>query len=149
MNLRFLPIVLLGMTAVVSAQVPDESYWTDSEGNVARVEVTDTPDPGVQVTVTDATGFAGAVTGVTGANSTPERATTSQTNSNSHTPGNAYRVIKNAKGKSSLYKKNSKGKFVAMKKAKQQKAKQAGGVAHFSAGFSAGAPGEEVTGLPH
>lgn len=72
------------------------STWTDGEGNVVSVTVTDTPEPGNVVTFVDSTGFTPAVTGAVAPGSTAERPLTQGTppatiNSGQQVP-NVYRV---------------------------------------------------------
>lgn len=68
------------------------SSWTDGEGAVVRVEVTDTPGPGHSVTFTDATGFTSAVNGATAPGSTTARPTVQSTPIATTAGGTEYRV---------------------------------------------------------
>jgi hypothetical protein len=115
MQTMFLPIALCAFATLAMAQsVPDDSYW--KSGNVtAHVDVTDTGGPGVDVTVTDASGFSPPVVGTPGDNSTAQRPT-ARASPRLDTPGEAWKIIGGR-----LYRQLDNGKWVKAKKVKKPK----------------------------
>lgn len=113
------PIVLILITGLASGQVGDGSVWSDGLGTVATVDVVDSGANGGagNVTVTDNTGFTDPLNATMAEGSTAEKpkADSSAAGETNSPAPNEYRV-KNGK----LQKKNSKGKWVDMKKSKKK-----------------------------
>lgn len=99
----------------VPAGAGDDSYWSDGQGGISHLDVTQDPNPqnGVLTTVTDATGFSSAVPAIEGEGETAWSSDKMTTRG-----GEEYRVRGGA-----LYKKGSDGKWHKLKKVKKPKTK--------------------------
>jgi len=91
------------------AGVPDDSYYTDGDGNVVHIDVTQI-GTGVSVTATDGWGFSSSVPGRPGAD-TPTGKDTCASSGVMNTPGASYRI---SGGK--VYKKGKDHKYHKLRK---------------------------------
>lgn len=136
--------VLLNATAF--AQINDGSYWADSEGEVCTVDVTETTETGVTVTVTDATGFTQPLPGeqATGSSADkPKAESFSEGSTGGHPDQNTYR------GKDGKVQKKVNGKWTNCRKVKKPKTSlQAPSNSTAGTGPRGASPGEEGTSLP-
>ena len=152
--MRLIPVTLalLALMPAVRAQqgVPDGSYWHGG-GKTIRVDVTDTPAPGVDVTTIGAGGWSQPVVGVPGANSTPNAPTAYTTPPMTLQNGDKYTC-----GSGRMWRWDADperpggGDWKPMRRvSKRPRPQGAPGVDHFTWTIrGAGGPGEDVTGLP-
>lgn len=152
MRIAFAALALLFLAPLARAQqgVPDGSYWRGG-GKTIRVDVTDTPAPGVDVTTIGAGGFSQPVVGTPGANSTPLAPTCYSSPTMTLQSGEKFTC---GSGRMWRWEDDPElpagGSWKPMRRiAKQPRPNGAPGVDHFQWAIrGAGGPGEDVTGLP-
>ena len=134
---------ILSFAPNLSAQnCPDDSWW-GSGSDACNIDISENQNGGVDIQLTDDSGWSNPTTGTRGPASTAGAATCDDSLIITTPDGDKYKV---QDGK--VYKKSRLGKWIRQKKVKSSKKKHSGGSRGNAMRSSADSPGDDVIGLP-